>query len=151
MRKRFELLNNNGYRNISEYNRNGGILNYIAVFIDELCDLIMSCKAIEKYIIKLAQLGRACGIHLILATQRPDSVILSGLIRSNVPTRVCFAVQKATDSRIILDSVGGEKLTGAGDGLFLPTGSRQPIHFKAPFISDSTLKKAVDLASHCND
>lgn len=151
MSRRYETLQGNGCRNIQEYRNRGGEMNYICVFVDELADLVLSNGKIEEYMIKLAQLGRAAGIHLIVATQRPDSHILSGLIRANIPTRVCFAVQKATDSRIILDMSGGEKLRGAGDGLFIPIGSKNPVRFQAPYISTAGLEKAVELARHVND
>lgn len=151
MSARYETLKQHNARNIKEYRDNGGKMQYITVFIDELADLILSNNKIEHYIIKLAQLGRAAGIHLVVATQRPDASILSGLIRANIPTRVCFAVQKATDSRIILDVGGGEKLRGAGDGLFLPIGSKSPLHFQAPYISTPDLLKLIDSARHCND
>ena len=151
MDRRYQLLKDNNCRNVKEFRDRGHKLNYIAVFIDELCDLLMNNKKIESLIIRLAQLGRAAGIHLVVATQRPDSVVLSGLIRANIPTRVCFAVQKATDSRIILDAAGGESLRGAGDGLFLPIGNRSPVHFQAPFISTDALINAVKLARRVND
>lgn len=151
MTRRYELLKNNKCRNIQEYRDRGGRLNYIAVFVDELADLVLQNKRIETELIKIAQLGRAAGIHLILATQRPDATILSGLIRANVPTRVCFAVQKATDSRIILDQTGGEKLRGRGDGIIIPMGSKNPIHFQAPYITTKGIEKAADLARHVND
>lgn len=151
MDKRYQTLKENNTRNISEYRKNGGEMQYITIFIDELADLLMTNKNIEKYIIRIAQLGRAAGIHLVTATQRPDSTILSGLIRANIPTRVCFAVQKAMDSRIILDMVGGERLKGKGDGLFLPIGSRTPIHFQAPYISTMDLLETIETARHCND
>lgn len=151
MDKRYETLKENNTRNISEYRKNGGDMQYITIFIDELADLLLFNNNIEKYLIRIAQLGRAAGIHLVTATQRPDATILSGLIRANIPSRVCFAVQKATDSRIILDMVGGEKLRGRGDGLFLPIGSRTPIHFQAPYITSADLLRVIDAARHCND
>lgn len=151
MDKRYETLKENNVRNISEYRKNGGDMQYITIFIDELADLLMTNKNIEKYIIRIAQLGRAAGIHLVTATQRPDSTILSGLIRANIPTRVCFAVQKAMDSRIILDMPGGERLKGKGDGLFLPIGSRTPIHFQAPYISTPDLLEIIETARRRND
>lgn len=146
MDKRYKLLKDTNVRNISEYKQNGGKMNYICCFIDELADLMLSDKRIEKYLIRIAQLGRAAGIHLVVATQRPDSNVLSGLIRANIPTRVCFAVQKSTDSRIILDTSGGEKLGGAGDGLFLPIGSKNPIRFQSPYISTEGIQAAADIA-----
>ena len=151
MTRRYEELKKAKCRNILEYRGKGGKMNYICLFIDELADLMLTNKKTEFYLIRLAQLGRAAGIHLILATQRPDSTVVSGLIRANIPSRVCFAVQKATDSRIILDLKGGESLKGNGDGLFLPIGSKTPTRFQSPYISTEGLTKAVDLIKHCND
>ena len=145
MEKRFEMFKNSHVRSIQEYRSKGYHMNYITLIIDELADLMLQDKRIEPLLIRLCQLGRASGIHLILATQRPDSSILSGLIRANAPSRICFAVQKATDSRIILDQSGGENLLGAGDGLFLPIGSKTPIHFQAPFTPTKTIDKIVDM------
>lgn len=146
MEKRYKLLKDNHCRTIKEYRKNIGRLDYIAVFIDELADLILSNKKIELELIKLAQLGRAAGIHLIVATQRPDASIISGLIRSNIPTRVCFAVQKSTDSRIIIDTNGGENLRGNGDGLFVPIGSKTPVRFQAPYITTRALLETIEKA-----
>ena len=146
MDNRYKTLEENHARNIKDYRKNGGAMPYIVVFIDELADLLLINSRIEFYLVRLAQLGRAAGIHLVTATQRPDAQILSGIIRANIPTRVCFAVQKATDSRIVLDMAGGEKLRGAGDGLFLPVGSREPVRFQAPYMSTDTLQRAVERA-----
>ena len=143
MDNRYAKLKNHGCRNISEY---PGKMQYITLFIDELADLMLTDKRIEKYLVRIAQLGRAAGIHLVVATQRPDATILSGLIRANIPSRVCFAVQKATDSRIILDQTGGEKLQGNGDGLFLPIGQNSPVRFQAAFTPTETIQKVVDIA-----
>lgn len=151
MDKRYQTLKDNNARNIQEYRQNNGNMQYITVFIDELADLLMSDNRIEKYLVRIAQLGRAAGIHLVVATQRPDYTIISGLIRVNIPSRVCFAVQKSADSRIILDMSGGEHLQGMGDGLFIPIGSKEPIHFQGPYISTSDLEKIIDNARHCND
>ena len=151
MSRRYELLKNNHCRNIKEYREKGGHLNYLVLFIDELADLILHDRRIETELVKIAQLGRAAGIHCILATQRPDAQILSGLIRINVPSRVCFAVQKAADSRIILDQKGGEMLRGAGDGLFLPIGSKNAIRFQSPYISTAALDDFIEKARHVND
>lgn len=144
MERRYKLLKDNNCRTIKEYRDSIGRLDYIAVFIDELADLVLSNKKIELELIKLAQLGRAAGIHLIVATQRPDASILSGLIRANMPTRVCFAVQKAVDSRIILDMSGGELLKGSGDGLFIPIGSKNPVRFQSPYITTRALLETVE-------
>ena len=134
MDSRYETLQKARCRNISEYIEKGYTMQYITLVVDEIADLLLQDKSLESLLVRLAQLGRAAGVHLILATQRPDSTIVSGLIRANVPSRVCFAVQKSTDSRIILDEVGGENLTGAGDGLLKPTGARSATRFQAPFI-----------------
>jgi S-DNA-T family DNA segregation ATPase FtsK/SpoIIIE len=135
MDNRYKTLKENKCRTIEEYINKGYKMQYITIIIDEIADLFMQDKRIEPLVIRIAQLGRACGMHLIIATQRPDSHIISGLIRANVPSRVCFAVQKATDSRIIIDTSGGEKLAGKGDGLFKPIGSRDCIRFQAPYIT----------------
>ena len=146
MDNRYKLFQDHKCRNIEEYTNKGYKMQYITLFIDELADLIMQDKRIEPLLIRLCQLGRAAGIHLVVATQRPDSSILSGLIRINIPSRVCFSVQKATDSRIIIDTSGGENLTGKGDGLFLPIGSKEPQRFQAPFTSTQALEKIIELA-----
>ena len=146
MDSRYKTLQENKCRNIQELRKNGGKMQYITLFIDELADLVLQNPKLEYYLIRIAQLGRAAGIHLILATQRPDYKILSGLIRANVPTRVCFSTQKATDSRIILDQSGGEKLHGSGDGLFCPIGTKELTRFQAPFTSTEAIQKIVELA-----
>lgn len=140
MDKRYKVLKDNNCRSISEFNGN---MQYLTVVIDEVADLLLQDKSIEPLIVRIAQLGRAAGIHLILATQRPDSTILSGLIRANIPSRVCFSVQKATDSRIILDESGGERLRGSGDGLLKVSGT-PTIHFQSPYISTQNIIKFVD-------
>ena len=145
MDNRYKLLKENKCRNIQEYISKGYKLDYITLIIDELADLILQNPKIEDYLIRIAQLGRAAGIHMILATQRPDSNILSGLIRANVPSRVCFAVQKATDSRIVLDSAGGERLKGNGDGILIPIGSKNPIHFQSPFTTTEAIEKITSI------
>lgn len=144
MDNRYKTLQSAGCRNIAEYRATGGKMDYITLFIDELADLVLADSKTESYLVRLAQLGRAAGVHMILATQRPDYTVISGLIRANVPSRVCFATQKATDSRIILDQTGGETLRGNGDGLFLPIGSREPVHFQAPFASTDAIKRLLD-------
>lgn len=103
----------NRYKNLSS----SGKLNYYLIVIDEFSDLILQSKEVEKYIIRLAQLGRACGIHLLIATQRPCRETITGLIKANIPTRLALTVTSLYDSKIILDTIGAEKLTGAGDFL----------------------------------
>ena len=149
MESRYDTLKKHSCRNIQEYNeKTGDDMQYITLFIDEIADLFMQDKTIEPLVVRLVQLGRAGGIHLIIATQRPDSTIVSGLIRANIPTRVCFAVQKATDSRIILDESGGEHLKGAGDGLLKPIGSRNVTRFQAPYINTNQMITIVNRLKH---
>ena len=149
MDSRYDTLKKHSCRNLQEYNeKTGGKMQYITLFIDEIADLFMQDKSIEPLVVRLAQLGRASGIHLIIATQRPDSTIVSGLIRANIPTRVCFAVQKATDSRIILDETGGENLKGAGDGLIKPVGARTAQRFQAPYISTPQIETIINHLKH---
>ena len=143
MEKRYDKLQKSGCRSIQEYNQKHNDMQYVTIIIDELADLLLQDKSIETLIVRIAQLGRAAGMHLILATQRPDATIISGLIRANIPSRICFAVQKATDSRIILDETGGEKLTGAGDGILKLAGSNSQ-RIQAPYISTEDVQKVVD-------
>lgn len=145
MEKRYDAFTSAHCRTISEYREKGYTMPYITLIIDELADLMMQDKRIEPLLVRLAQLGRASGIHLILATQRPDSTVLSGLIRANVPSRVCFAVQKATDSRIVLDMTGAENLAGSGEGLLLPIGSKKPTLFKAPYTTTQQIYDIVEM------
>jgi len=122
-------------RDIDEYTAQGNTMRRKVCIIDELADLMYTGgKQVEEYIVRLAQKARACGIHLILATQRPSADIITGLIKANIPTRICFTVKSQIDSRIILDEKGGEKLNGKGDMLFQANGARellrvQGVHF----------------------
>lgn len=115
MDKRYEAFKKAGVTNIIEARQKGINMPFIGVFIEELADLLLRDRELENQIVRLAQLARACGIHLVLATQRPDSKTFSGLIRSNVPTRIALTVQKSSESSIILDETGAENLLGAGD------------------------------------
>ena len=117
MESRYQTFSSIGAANIVEARRKGVNLPYIAVFIEEMADLLMQDKDIESFIVRLAQKARAAGIHLVLATQRPDANTFSGLIRSNIPARIALTVQKQTESKIILDDTGAENLLGAGDML----------------------------------
>lgn len=117
MDNRYQTFTSMGVSNIAEARRRGMSLPYIAVFIEELSDLILQDRNIENLIVRLAQKARAAGIHLVLATQRPDAKTFSGLIRSNIPARIALTVQKGTESTIILDETGAEELLGAGDML----------------------------------
>lgn len=145
MDKRYEDMQFVSARNIDEYNKCdvNKKMYYITCVIDELADLLLSDKTIEKDLVRIAQLGRACGIHLIIATQRPDSKILSGLLRANIPSRMCFAVQNSANSRVILDQPGGEKLIGNGDGLYWPMTSREPIRVQCPLISTEEIANYI--------
>ena len=130
MEARYQTFMSAGVTNIVEARRRGMALPYIAVFIEELADLVLQDKNIEGHIVRLAQKARASGIHLILATQRPDAKTFSGLIRSNIPARIALTVQKSTESTIILDETGAEELLGAGDMLVKvkPGGQTDRVH-----------------------
>lgn len=155
MEERYEKFAATGVRNITGYNemieeRNHQtgekhpILPFIVVIVDELADLMMvASNEVEDAIIRLAQMARAAGIHMILATQRPSVDVITGIIKANVPSRMAFAVSSGTDSRTIIDSNGAEKLLGRGDMLFLPMGENKPIRVQGAFISDHDVEAIV--------
>jgi S-DNA-T family DNA segregation ATPase FtsK/SpoIIIE len=119
---------------------------YVVIIIDELADLMMtSGKEVESYIVRLAQKARAVGIHLILATQRPQATVVTGLIKSNMPSKIAFRVASKMDSRIVLDQNGAELLLGQGDMLFLPPGASKPIRSQGTFIDDKEIRESVKL------
>jgi len=120
-------------------------LPYIVIIIDELADLMMVAQRnVEESLTRLAQMARAAGIHLILATQRPSVDVITGIIKANFPTRISFKVSSKVDSRTILDQMGAEKLLGAGDMLFIPPGSSRLTRIHGPYVSDQEIERIVD-------
>jgi S-DNA-T family DNA segregation ATPase FtsK/SpoIIIE len=145
MDKRYETLAAKGKRNIADYNEVADEpLPYIVLIIDELADLmIVAANEIENYIIRLAQMARAVGIHLMLATQRPSVDVITGLLKANIPGRVAFSVASAIDSRTILDSLGAEKLVGRGDMLFSSAEVSKPKRIQGAYVSEQEVKRVV--------
>src|SRR5699024_2897241 len=120
-------------------------LPYIVVIIDELADLMMvASKDVEAAITRIAQMARAAGIHLIIATQRPSVDVITGIIKASIPSRIAFSVSSSTDSRTIIDSQGAEKLLGRGDMLFLPSGRSKPLRLQGAFLSDDEVTDIVE-------
>jgi DNA segregation ATPase FtsK/SpoIIIE, S-DNA-T family len=151
MERRYQLMSEKGVRNIDKYNqkvsKEEGVdtIPYIVVVIDELADLMMvSSKDVEEYIARLAQMARASGIHLILATQRPSVDVLTGIIKANFPARMSFKVTSKVDSRTILDTNGAESLLGAGDMLFLSPGVGRLQRVHSPFVTEGEIKQIVE-------
>jgi S-DNA-T family DNA segregation ATPase FtsK/SpoIIIE len=117
----------------------------IVIIIDELADLMAVASAeVEEYITRIAQLARACGMHLVIATQRPSVDVITGVIKANIPSRIAFAVSSHIDSRTILDTGGAEKLLGKGDMLYYPIGLPKPVRIQGTFISDDEIRRVVD-------
>lgn len=152
MLKRYKHMEQSGARNISSYNsKSNEKMPYLVVVIDELADLMMTSSIeVEQSLCRLAQLGRATGIHLIIATQRPSVDVLTGLIKANFPSRIAFGVTSQIDSRTILDSTGAEKLLGKGDMLYQPIDASRPSRIQGVFISDSEISKLVDYWKNVN-
>ncbi|SDM99806.1 DNA segregation ATPase FtsK/SpoIIIE, S-DNA-T family [Paenibacillus sp. yr247] len=150
MEKRYELFSKSGTRNIEGYNamltESGAAapLPYYVVIVDELADLMMvAANDVEDSITRLAQMARAAGIHLIIATQRPSVDVITGVIKANIPSRIAFGVSSQVDSRTILDMVGAEKLLGRGDMLYLPVGASKPVRVQGAFLSDQEVEHVV--------
>jgi DNA segregation ATPase FtsK/SpoIIIE, S-DNA-T family len=156
MERRYELFSHTGTRNIEGYNEyikrynneeeaKQPLLPFIVVIVDELADLMMVASSdVEDSITRLAQMARAAGIHLIIATQRPSVDVITGVIKANIPSRIAFAVSSMTDSRTILDMGGAEKLLGRGDMLFLPVGASKPVRVQGAFLSDEEVEDIVN-------
>jgi DNA segregation ATPase FtsK/SpoIIIE-like protein len=150
MEERYKLFASHGARNIAAFNERAGSLGlsplpYTVIVIDELADLMMvAAGEIEDLICRIAQLARAVGIHLVVATQRPSADIITGLIKANIPSRVAFAVSSGTDSRVILDEMGAEKLLGRGDMLYLPIDQGKAQRLQGAFVSDRELDALIN-------
>jgi S-DNA-T family DNA segregation ATPase FtsK/SpoIIIE len=172
MDERYEYLAEAGVRNIKGYNsltqeelierfkpaspeeeaRIPKKLPYIVVIVDELADLMMtSGKEVEAHIVRIAQKARAVGIHLILATQRPQATVVTGLIKANMPAKIAFRVSSKMDSRIVLDMNGAEVLLGQGDMLFLPSGASKPVRSQGTYIDDKEIRDSVRIVRELAD
>ena len=150
MLKRYRLFADAGVRDITGYNamqkKNGEpILPQVVIVIDELADLMMTAaKEVEESICRVAQMGRAAGMHLVIATQRPSADVITGLMKANIPSRIAFAVSSAMESRIILDQMGAEKLVGSGDMLYAPLGVGKPTRIQGAFVTDDEREEVVN-------
>lgn len=151
MERRYQIFEDTKCKNISAYNKmcetNTDYIKmpYIVFIIDELADLMLvAAKDVEDSIMRITQMARAAGIHLIVATQRPSTDVITGVVKANIPSRISFAVSSSIDSRTILDQTGAEKLLGKGDMLFKPMGENVPIRIQGAYVSDEELQKIVD-------
>ncbi len=147
MDRRYKIFAERGVRNIDAYNELSGFqaLPYIVIVIDELADLMMFAPVdVEDSIARLAQMARATGIHLVIATQRPSVNVITGLIKANIPARIAFNVSSMIDSRVIIDTPGAEKLLGRGDMLYIPPDQAKPTRIQGAYVSEKEIKKLVD-------
>ena len=148
MDRRYRLLEQSGARNIASYNKQAGADNplpYWVVVLDELADMMMAAPVeVEQQLVRLAQLARATGIHLVVATQRPSVDVVTGLIKANFPTRVAFATTSQTDARVIMDQTGAEKLLGRGDMLYMSSDSIKPRRVQGAYVSDEEIDRVIE-------
>ncbi len=147
MDKRYKMFAEVGARNVEDYNEQSGFtaMDYIVIVIDELADIMLTAPAkVEDLIVRLAQMARATGIHLVIATQRPSVNVITGLIKANIPTRIAFNVASMIDSRVILDTPGAEKLLGKGDMLFVPPDRPLPTRIQGTYVTNSEIKNLID-------
>ncbi len=147
MDKRYKMFAEVGARNIEDYNEQSGFtaMEYIVIVIDELADIMLTSPSkVEDLIVRLAQMARATGIHLVIATQRPSVNVITGLIKANVPTRLAFQVASMIDSRVIIDSPGAEKLLGKGDMLFVPPDRPLPTRIQGTYVTNKEIKNLID-------
>lgn len=151
MLRRYKMMSDMDVRNLESYNslvtaeEGGQKLPSVVIIIDELADLMMvAAKEVEDSICRIAQMGRAAGMHLIIATQRPSANVITGLMKANIPSRIAFSVASAMESRIILDTMGAEKLVGKGDMLYAPIGSGKPMRVQGCYVSDSEVEKVAE-------
>ena len=157
MEKRYDIFSEKGVKKISEYNNYIekenkkhpetplNTMPYIVVIIDELADLMLvASKEVEDSIMRITQMARAAGIHLIVATQRPSTDVITGVVKANIPSRICFAVASSIDSRTALDMTGAEKLLGKGDMLYLPMGENIPERIQGCYISDEEINRLIN-------
>lgn len=159
MENRYTLFSENNVRNIDGYNdivkNSGGELPHmphIVIFIDELADLMMaSPKDVEDSIVRLAQKARAAGMHLVIATQKPTVQVVTGLIKGNIPSRIALLVSSNSDSRVILDASGADKLLGNGDMLYQPVGIQKPVRLQGCYVSDSEIERVVDFIKQTSE
>ena len=147
MMRRYKAMSDLGVRDLESYNNiiesegEGEKLPHLIIIIDELADLMLvAAKEVEDSICRIAQMGRASGIHLVIATQRPSADVITGLMKANIPSRIAFSVASAMESRIILDTQGAEKLVGKGDMLFAPIGCGKPLRVQGCFVTDSEVE-----------
>ena len=151
MLRRYKMMSDLGVRDLESYNsivvgeEGGQKLPQVVIIIDELADLMMvAAKEVEDSICRIAQMGRAAGMHLIIATQRPSANVITGLMKANIPSRIAFSVASAMESRIILDTMGAEKLVGKGDMLYAPIGSGKPLRVQGCFVTDGEVEAVAE-------